>query len=348
MGETMRGVVLTGHGGPEMIEWREDLPKPTPKRGEVLVRVRASAVNNTDINTRVGWYSRSGAPGEDGGWTGAPLRFPRIQGIDACGVIEAVGEGAPENRIGERVLVEPCLREAGGEALPSPLFLGSEVDGAFADYLSVASRHAHAVSSPLSDEALASFPCSWSTAENLLTRARVTASDTVLITGASGGVGAAAVSLAKARGARVLALTSAAKAEAVLGLGAARTLLREEGPLGGLGANAADVVIDLVGGKDWPRLLEALRPGGRLAVSGAVAGPLVELDLRTLYLKDLSLFGCTALDDGVFAALVRRIEAGEAHPVVAETFSLREIGAAQARFKEGRHVGKIALTVAEE
>ncbi len=348
MGETIRGVVLTGHGGPEMLEWREDLPKPSPKRGEVLVRVRASAVNNTDINTRVGWYSRSGAPGEDGGWTGAPLRFPRIQGIDACGVIEAVGEGAPESRIGERVLVEPCLREAGGEALSSPLFLGSEVDGAFADYLCVASRHAHAVSSPLCDAELASFPCSWSTAENLLTRAHVTAADTVLVTGASGGVGAAAASLAKARGARVLALTSAAKAEALLSLGAARVLLREEGPLGGLGANEADVVIDLVGGKDWPRLLDVLRPGGRLAISGAVAGPLVELDLRTLYLKDLSLFGCTALDDGVFAALVRRIEAGEARPVVAETFSLREIAAAQARFKEGRHVGKIALTVAEE
>lgn len=347
MGQTMRGVVLTGHGGPEMLEWREDLPKPAPARGEALVRVRAAAVNNTDINTRVGWYSRSGAPGEDGGWTGAPLRFPRIQGIDACGVIEAVGEGVPPARIGERVLVEPCLLEAGGEPLPSPLFLGSEVDGAFADYLVVAARHAHAVRSPLSDEELASFPCSWSTAENLLTRARVNAADTVLVTGASGGVGSAAVSLAKARGARVLAATSAAKADAVLALGAERALLREEGPLGGIGADAVDVVIDLVGGPDWPRLLDALRPGGRLAVSGAVAGPLVGLDLRTLYLKDLSLLGCTALDEGVFAALVRRIEAGEARPVVAEVFPLREIAAAQARFAEGRHVGKIVLRVAE-
>jgi NADPH:quinone reductase-like Zn-dependent oxidoreductase len=104
-----------------------------------------------------------------------------------------------------------------------------------------------------------------------------------------------------------------------------------------------DAVIDLVAGEKWPQYLEVLRPGGRYAVAGAIAGPLVELDVRTLYLKDLSLFGCTVLEPEVFANLIKRIEHGDIKPLVAQTFRLEEIGEAQTTFQEKQHVGKIVL-----
>lgn len=339
----MFGVVLTGHGGPEMLEWHDDLPVPFPGKGDVIVRVGAAGVNNTDINTRIGWYSKSDGAAEDAGWTGEPLVFPRIQGIDVCGRIVAVGKGVDTARIGERVLIEPCLHEANGENLKTPWFLGSECDGGFAQYTRVASRHAHAIESDLTDVELASFPCSYSTAENMLTRARVQRDETVLVTGASGGVGSAAIQLARARGANVIAVTSAPKAQSLVGIGAAKTLDRDADFVAGIGANSVDVVVDLVAGPRWPSLLDLLRPGGRYTVAGAIGGPIVELDVRTLYLKDLSFFGCTVLDPEVFGNLVGRIERKEVVPLVAETYPLRDIAAAQNVFGEKRHIGKIVL-----
>jgi len=127
----------------------------------------------------------------------------------------------------------------------------------------------------------------------MLTRAQVTENDTLLITGASGGVGSAAIQLAKARGARVIAVAGDQKHPSVLNAGADQALVRGASLEAALGENAVDVVIDLVGGGDWPELLTILRPFGRYAVSGAIAGPIVELDLRTLYLKDQRFLGCT-------------------------------------------------------
>lgn len=347
--ELMRGVVLTGFGGFDKLEYRIDLPVPRPGPGEVLIKVGAAGVNNTDINTRIGWYSPSvegstaagGASGfaeaQGEGWSGAPFTFPRVQGIDAAGRIVAVGDGVDPARIGERVLVEPALRNADG----SVDFFGSECDGAFAEYTKAPAAHAHSIRSTLGDVELASFPCAYSTAENLLHRSRVAAGDRVLVTGASGGVGSAAVQLAKRRGARVTALAGSSKHRAVAELGADE-LLDRHAPLP---ADSFDAVIDVVGGSGFGGLLEALRPGGRYAVSGAIAGPLVELDLRTLYLKDLTLYGCTALDEGVFANLVGHIERGEVKPLICETFPLERIEAAQRMFLEKRHVGKIVLII---
>ncbi|MEM8581305.1 MAG: alcohol dehydrogenase family protein, partial [Pseudomonadota bacterium] len=321
--KVMCGVVLTGHGGPEHLEWRDDLPTPDPGPGDVVIAVAAAGVNNTDINTRIGWYSKSeNASSNDASWTGEALQFPRIQGADVCGHIVAVGDGVDPVRIGERVIVEPSLREANGRDLPAPWYFGSECDGGFAQFTRVAARHAVSVTSVLSDIALASFPCSYSTAENMLTRSKVGAGDRVLVTGASGGVGSAAVQLAQARGAETVAVTSSAKADKLRELGASRTMDRSAQLVEALGPSSVDVVIDLVAGSAWPTLLEVLRPGGRYAVSGAIAGPMVTLDVRTLYLKDLSLFGCTLLDPEVFGNLVGRIEREEVKPLVAETYAL--------------------------
>lgn len=218
----MRAVVLTGHGGLDMLEHRDDVPVPTPAADEVLISVVACGVNNTDVNTRTGWYSRTvtSATGAavttsaaDGGWGGG-VTFPRIQGADPVGRIVQVGTGVPDARIGERVLVDGWLR-APDRALEHARYLGSDVDGGFAEYVVVPSGNAHPVDSDLSDVELASVPCSYATAEHMLHRAGVGAGQWVLVTGASGGVGGALVQLARRRGARVVAVTSAAKIAAV-------------------------------------------------------------------------------------------------------------------------------------
>jgi len=342
---TMRGVWLIGHGDMDKLDIRQDIPVPVPGSHDVLVRVAAAGVNNTDINTRIAWYSKSEGGSEDACWSGQPLNFPRIQGADVCGHIIAVGREVSSERIGERVLIEPCIVEANGNTLAQPWYFGSECDGGFAEYTVVAARHAYKIDSELSDIDLASFPCSYSTAENLLTRSNVKSGEHVLVTGASGGVGSAAVQLAKARGAYVWAVTSPAKSDAVHELGADETISRETDLTVEPGSNSVDVVIDLVAGDKWPQYLEVLRPGGRYAVAGAIAGPLVELDVRTLYLKDLSLFGCTVLEPEVFSNLIKRIEQGAIAPVVARSFALEEIRDAQSLFIKKQHVGKIVLRI---
>ena len=242
--------------------------------------------------------------------------------------------------------MEPCLRESNGEPLVSPWYIGSECDGGFADYVTVAARHAYPIETTLSDAELASFPCSYSTAENMLTRAQVTEKDTLLITGASGGVGSAAIQLAKARGARVIAVAGDKKQQSVLDAGADQALVRGDSLEAVLGENAVDVVIDLVGGEEWPELLNILRPFGRYAVSGAIAGPIVALDLRTLYLKDQQFMGCTVLDEGVFSRLVSLIERGEIKPLLARSFPLESLSQAQAFFLEKQFTGKLVIDMA--
>lgn len=342
----MKGLQLVGHGGPEMLEFNELIPVPQPSVNDVLVRVTAAGVNNTDINTRIGWYSKSD-DSDDASWSGEALKFPRIQGADVCGIIAAVGSNVSKERIGERVLIEPCLREVNSKELEFPWYYGSECDGGFAEYTVIASQHAFAIDSDLTDSELASFPCSYSTAENMLTRSAVTAKDTVLISGASGGVGSAAIQLAKARGAYVIAITSPSKNQKILDLGADKVIPRNANLVEALGENSVNVVIDLVAGDQWPQFLQVLKPGSRYAVSGAIAGPLVELDVRTLYLKDLSFFGCTVLEPEVFPNLVKCIEEKKIKPIVAQTFPLQEVAAAQDTFLKKDHVGKIVLTVSQ-
>jgi NADPH:quinone reductase-like Zn-dependent oxidoreductase len=340
---TMQAVLLKGHGGFEQLEFRDDVPIPEPAPGEVLIRVGAAGVNNTDINTRTGWYSHAVAGSANSGWTGAPPQFPRIQGADACGRIVAVGANVATTRLGQRVLIEPVFRTPGEPDRFRAIYFGSERDGAFAQFACAPAAHAHPIASALSDAELASFPCSYSAAENMLTRLNLRAGETVLVTGASGGVGSAAVQLARRRGATVIALAAASKAAAVASLGATRVLERDTPLPAALGRESIDAVVDVVGGPQFPELLEVLRRGGRYAVAGAIGGPEVALDLRTLYLKDLQLFGCTVLDDGVFGNLVGYIERGEIKPVVASVHPLKDIVAAQREFLLKRHTGKIVL-----
>ncbi|MDB6178684.1 alcohol dehydrogenase family protein [Paracoccus sp. Z330] len=351
--KTMKGVVLTGHGGLDKLQWREDLPVPAPAAGEVLVRVGAAALNNTDVNTRTGWYSKTvrgdtasgaaegygGGADADGAWSGAALIFPRVQGADVCGEVVAVGAQVPQDRIGERVLLRSMHSTESGRHMDFHT-LGSERDGGFAQYTTMPARHAIPVRSDLSDVELATFPCAFSTAEGMIQRAGLGA-ENVLITGASGGVGSAAIQLAKRRGAHVTALTTAGKAAALKDLGADETLDRD----GRLPDKAFDLAIDLVGGSGWALVIDSLKNGGRYVTAGAIAGPIVELDLRTLYLRDLSLFGSTYQPDNVFTDLVGYIEAQEIRPLLAATYPLHELRQAQEVFLSKTHIGKIGIQV---
>lgn len=338
---TMSAVLLVRHGGLDALEHHHDVPVPEPTADEVLIRVGAAGVNNTDINTRTGWYAKS--DDDAGSWSGEPLGFPRIQGADVCGRIVAVGADVDPARLGERVIVATMQPvESGGEF--DTTTLGSEMDGGFADYMVTRSSQAYAVDCEWTDVELASVPCASSTAENMLHRIGVSAGEHVLITGASGGVGTAAVQLAKRRGAHVIAVAADSKADAMSSIGADTVIDRDADLLEVLGHESVDVIIDVVAGPSWPQLLDVLRRGGRYVTSGAIAGPLVELDVRTLYLKDLTLAGATAQAPSVLPDLVGYIERGEIRPLVAATYPRSQIARAQTDFMAKGFVGKLVLT----
>ena len=354
---TMKAVVTTGNGGYEKLDYR-DVPIPELASNEVLLQVLAAGVNNTEINTRLGWYSskvtastEALTTGEkekqeaktqgDGGWNEA-TPFPFIQGTDCCGRVVAVTPGGDENLIGSRVLVRSCMRSTGWDSLEN-IWMASDFDGAFAQFVKVPVTEVFPVECEWSDAELGTIPCAYGTAENMVHRAKVSKGDHVLIAGASGGVGSAAVQLAKRRGAFVTAIAGKAKLEKVQAIGADQVIARDEDIVACVGEKSVDVVVDNVAGPCFGGMLKVLKRGGRFVSSGAIAGPLVELDMRDFYLKDLTLIGCTAWDEPVFPNLVSYIEKDEIKPLLAKTFPLKNIVEAQQEFTEKKHVGKFVL-----
>lgn len=311
-----------------------DVALPELGAGEVLVKVLAAGVNNTEINTRIGWYS-------GGGWH-IPTPFPFIQGTDCCGVVSQSADSTNAHLVGQRVLIRPCMRPHGFNNMLN-MWMGSDFNGAFAQFVKVPASEVFPIRSTWTDAELGSIPCSYGSAENMVQRARVQAGDHVLVAGASGGVGSAVVQLAKLRGARVTAIAGDSKMQQVRALGADNVVGRDCNLVQELGEESVDVVIDNVGGAHFEAELLTLKRGGRYASSGAIGGPLVSLDLRTMYLKDLTLIGCTAWDEPVFPSLISYIETNALRPLVAKTFALSEIAAAQQEFLEKKHVGKFVL-----
>ena len=354
--KTMQAMVLTGPGGMDMYHWHEDWPTPQPGPDDVVIKVGACGMNNTDVNTRSGWYSKAVGEGTTGGaytevneddptWGGAPLTFPRIQGADAVGRVAAVGENADASLIGKRVMIDGWLRDwSDPDNKDKTGYFGSEKDGGYAEYTMADRRDVAVVNSDLSDAELATFQCSYSTAEGMLVRAGVGTEDTVLIPGASGGVGGALIQLAKRRGARVIAMASEAKHADVARCGPDVILPRSPDNLrAALGDEKVTVVADIVGGTIWPQLIDVLERGGRYTCSGAIAGPMVELDLRTFYLRDLTFTGSTILPQHVFHDLISYIERGEIKPMLAATYPLSELREAQTAFIDKRHTGNIVV-----
>ncbi len=353
---TMNAMVLTGHGDLDMYHWHEDWPTPQPGPTDVVIKVGACGLNNTDVNTRSGWYSKAVDEATTGGafdevneddptWGGRPLTFPRIQGADAVGEVVAVGAEADPSLVGKRVMIDGWVRDWSDPMNKDKTgYFGSEKDGGYAEFTMADMRDVAVVESPLSDAELATFQCSYTTAEGMLSRAQVGAEDTVLIPGASGGVGGALIQLAKRRGARVIAMASQAKHVQVAEMGPDIILPRAPGDLRrALGDEKITVVADIVGGPQWPALIDVLERGGRYTCSGAIAGPMVELDLRTFYLRDLTFTGSTVIPQHVFHNVVEYIERGEIKPVLAATYPLRDYPKAQAAFIAKEHIGNIVV-----
>ena len=351
----MMAVVTTGNGGYDKLDYRA-VPVPELKPGEVLLRVLAAGINNTEINTRLGWYSSSvtgdtastaqaqSAQAEhkpDGGWNEA-TPFPLIQGTDCCGLVVKTADDADAGLLNKRVLVRACMRPNGYDVADN-VWMASDFDGAFAEYVKVPAREVFHVDCDWSDAELATIPCAYGTSENMLHRAQVGPDDFVVVTGASGGVGSATVQLAKRRGATVAGVTSPAKAAQLRDLGVDILVDRSTDLVEQLGERRADVVVDNVAGAHFPQMLKILKPGGRYVSSGAIAGPIVELDMRDMYLKDITLIGCTGWDEPVFPNLVSYIERNEIRPLLAKTFPLKDIAKAQEEFLQKAHVGNFVL-----
>ena len=360
--ETMQAMVLEGHGGLEQLVFHENWPTPQPGDNDVLLKVAACGLNNTDVNTRTGWYSKKVTEATTGGayaevdeddptWGGAPISFPRIQGADATGTIVAVGKNANPDLMGKRVITDNWLRNWDDPLnKKSSGYFGSECDGGFAQYAKIHHRNVGVVDCDLTDAELATFSCSYSTAEGMLARANVTQNDTVLVTGASGGVGSALIQLAKRRGASVIGLASQSKHESLKSLGADALLPRNPENLSealqkAVGRNSVSVVADIVGGEAFGSLIEALECGGRYTCSGAIAGPIVDLDLRTFYLRDLTFTGSTVIPPNIFDDLVRYIERKEIRPMLARSYKLQDLREAQQAFIDKQHIGNIAVTM---
>jgi 2-desacetyl-2-hydroxyethyl bacteriochlorophyllide A dehydrogenase len=336
---TMLAVVTTGHGCPEVLSIRRDVAVPTPAAGEVLVEVSAAAVNNTDLWSRQGAYGAPGDPAAIAGWRGVPLRFPLIQGCDVAGRVVAAGSSQDAGLVGRRVIVDPAAEYRDG--LPHSI-VGSEVDGGFAQFhVSAADRVHDVTESPLSDQELACLPISYGTALNMVERASCRAGERVLVTGASGGVGFAAVQILVARGCTVVAVTTVPKADIVEGAGADHIVRRDRDTAADI--PEIDVIVDVVGGEQFSERLDRLATGGRVVTAGAIAGPLVNLDLRRLYLGQRTIFGSTMHTPAVFASLAELARSGAVRPRVAAGYPLTEIRAAQERFERKDYVGKIVL-----
>jgi NADPH:quinone reductase-like Zn-dependent oxidoreductase len=347
---TMKAVLLTGHGGLDKLVHRSDVPVPQLGPEEVLIEVSACGMNNTDVWVREAAYGTDDDPSAPSSWRrgGSSLSFPRIQGADSVGRIVAVGPGVGTSRIGERVMVDLNIYDGNGDSLADCDYIGHGRDGGYAEYLAVPAENAQLVRGTVTDAELATFCCAYLTGEHMLDRARVKEGERVLITGASGGVGSGLIQLCRVRGAIPYAIVGSGKEAGVAALGAEAVITRGQGDLAiqvaqATGGRPIDVVADLVAGPLFKDLLRILREEGRYVTAGAIAGPVVQLDLRTLYSKHLEMHGSSQGTRAAFRRLVSYIEQGRIRPLLAATFKLSDFHRAQAEFMSKNFVGKLVV-----
>lgn len=346
----MHAVLLTGHGGMDKLVYRSDVPVPKPGLGEVLIEVSACGMNNTDVWVRLGAYGTEQDPEAVSSWRrgATTLTFPRIQGTDTVGRIAAVGDGVPASRIGERIMLDFSLYNREDDSLADIDYIGHGRDGGYAEYMTAPAENAHVVRTGMSDVELATFCCAYLTGEHMLDRAGVKAGERVLITGASGGVGSGLIQLCRARGAIPYAIVGPGKERAVRDIGAEAAIVRGAGGLvaqvgDATGGKPVDVVADVVAGPLFNDLLRVLRPEGRYTTAGAIAGPVVQLDLRTVYLKHLQLHGSSQGTRGAFRRLLGYIEDGKIRALVGGVYKLSELHRAQTDFMAKAFVGKLVV-----
>jgi NADPH:quinone reductase-like Zn-dependent oxidoreductase len=340
--QTMRAAIFHENGGPQVVRI-EQVARPRPGPGEVLVQVKAAAMNHLDL------WVRRGIPIE--------TTMPHIGGSDIAGVVAEVGEGVDAGRIGERVVINPSLwcghcRECRrGEESLCELFRiqGEHTDGGFAEYVAAAADHVYAIPDAMPFEEAAAIPISYMTAWRALRRANLAPGEDVLVIGASGGTALAAVQIGRLIGARVFAVTSGAdKAAKVRELGADVVYDRTETDWSAAiyketGKRGVDVVVENVGAATWTGSVRSLARGGRLVTYGATVGPKVELDLRVVFWKQLQVIGTTMASRREFEDVLRVVFAGRLRPVVDSVLPLDEARQAHERLEAGGQVGKVVL-----
>jgi NADPH:quinone reductase-like Zn-dependent oxidoreductase len=328
----VRAVRIHEDGGPEVLVL-EEAPDPLPGPGEVLVRLRASALNHLDV------WIRKGLPS---------VPKPRILGADGAGVVEALGEDVTGFELGERVVLNPGI-EAGGGRIH---VIGEHGDGTNAELIAVPATNVHPIPDGLSFEEAAAFPLVFETAYRMLvTRAGLREGEWVLVWGIGGGVSTAALAIAKALGARVIVTSSSdAKLDRGRELGADATVNHATGDVKAAvqeatGGKGVDIVIDHVGEATWSTSLQVAAPGGRIAVCGATTGPNPPAALHRIWWKQLSILGSTMGTGEDFRGAYELVASGRARPVVDTVLPLEEIRAAHERLEAGEQLGKIVLTI---
>ncbi|UYG09172.1 zinc-binding dehydrogenase [Halomonas sp. M4R1S46] len=360
---TMSAMLLTGHGDVDKLVHDTHVPTPRPAAGEVLVRVTATAKNNTDRKAREGLY-----PTKDKGEVtsfamgGSPtLTFPRIQGADVVGRVVAVGEGVASSRIGDRGLLDFNLyADERRDINLTPDYYGHGADGGFAEYIAVPSDQFHSVANPeLADAELAAMGmCSYQTAYHMMTAAGVKSGERILVTGASGGVGTALIQLCRIVGAVPYALSQADKADALLALGAEAVLDRNdmadftERVKAVTGGAPIDAVMDLVGGEMTDRFIDTMifdmnsrHSYPRLSIAGASGGNVSEIMWTRIYLYQVQIFGVSHGTREEAEQLVHWIRDGRLKPVLHAAFKLSELHEAERYFvhRGSNYLGKIVI-----
>lgn len=343
----MRGLTISAHGDLRQVEARDDLAVPVASDGEVRVRVRAAALNHLDL------FVVAGLPG-------VTIIPPWILGSDGAGIVESVGVGASDVRVGDTVIINPgtsdrtCTYCRDGD---QPLcraygILGEHRPGTLAEYVVVPAVNVRTIPATIPIESAAAFGLATLTAWRMVvTRARVREGDEVLIQGIGGGVAIAALQIAKLRGARVWVTSgSDAKLERALALGADVALnYRTADVAREVRARTAkrgvDVVIDSVGQATWRASLGALGKRGRLVTCGATSGPMVETDLRRMFWNQWSLMGSTMGSEDEFEAITTELRGGHLLPVVDSVFTLEDGRAAFARLETGEQFGKVVVRI---
>jgi NADPH:quinone reductase-like Zn-dependent oxidoreductase len=328
----VQAVRIHEDGGPEVLVL-EEVPDPRAGPGEVLIRLRASALNHLDV------WIRKGLPS---------VPKPRILGADGAGVVEALGDGVSGFEIGERVVINPGVEAAGGAIH----VIGEHGDGTNAELIAVPATNVYPIPGDLSFEEAAAFPLVFETAYRMLvTRARLQPEEWVLLWGIGSGVSTAGLAIAKALGARTIVTSSSdEKLARARELGADVTVNHADGDVKaavkeGTGGHGADVVVDHVGEATWRTSLDVAAREGRIAVCGATSGPNPPAALHRVWWKQLTILGSTMGTKTDFEGAYALIADGRARPVVDEVVPLAEIRAAHARLEAGEQLGKIVLTI---
>lgn len=338
----MRAIVLREPGPADRLKL-EQVVDPTPGRGEVVVRLRAAALNHRDL------WIRSGTGAYAGGFA-----RPVILGSDGAGEVLAVGEGVDRALAGRAVVINPSLDWGDDDEAQGPAFriLGLPDDGTYAELIRVPVKNVLAKPARLSFEEAAAIPLAALTAYRaVVSRARVRPGETVLVTGIGGGVSTFALQIAAHLKARVLVTSgSDAKLARARELGAAgganyRTSDWAKEILALGGGHGPDVVIDSVGGETLATVIDLVRPGGRVAIYGATTGPLKGFVPRSVFWRQVSVLGSTMGSPREFEAMLKLYEGGELRPVIDRVFPLAEAAAAHHRMEEAGQFGKIALSM---